>query len=109
LDNLPYRLILASGLNVIVAARKNYLSRSEIRELLKKGPVQFGMANLGDKLVWEDVAGCYAFFKQEGMDHIVDDFDHIYLDHFKDSYCYLASLWEGGRVDIPLILLEKLH
>jgi hypothetical protein len=80
----------------LIAERKNYLTRSEIRELLKKGPVQFVMAIHGDKLVWEDVAGCYAFFKQEGMDHIVDGFDHIYLDHFKDSYCYLAASARGS-------------
>ena len=90
------------------AERMHYLGISQIKELLRKGPVQFVIAIVGDKLAWQEPEKTYDFYKSNVKNHLIEDRDHIDLDRFKDNFAYLASRWEmksGGTI----ILLEKFH
>jgi len=41
------------------AKRREFLGRTEIKSALKSAPVQFVVANPGDKLIWVSIENCY--------------------------------------------------
>ena len=88
--------------------RDKYLSEENIRETLKKHPVEFVIADVGHKLKWISVDGSFDFWKTELKPHLVNDRDNIQLDNFPDNYAYVASEWIG-EIETPIILLEKYH
>jgi hypothetical protein len=88
--------------------RKEYLSQNQVSEILKEGPLQFLIADVGNKLIWTKVDECYKMYKSYFKDHILRDVNYINLDDYKDNFCYLASLWIGES-KTPVILLEKFH
>ena len=90
------------------AERIQYLGLSRIKELLRKGPVQFVIANVGDKLAWQELEKAYDFYKSNVKNHLIEDRDHIDLDRLKENFGYLASKWEIKSGN-SLILLEVIH
>ena len=91
----------------IQAQRTAYVTRNDIRLLLKETPVQFIVADVGHKLKWIDSHHCFDFWKAEAT-HIAENPERVDLGDFVDNYAYVASLWTG-RQDIPIVLLEKVH
>ena len=92
----------------IEAQRVSYLTRDKLKHLLQSSPVNFIIANVGEKLKWIEESQCFNFWKVEVEIHLVTDINKINLDDYSDNYAYIASEW---RVDnqIPIILLEKKH
>jgi hypothetical protein len=93
----------------IGASRKRWLSNSALREILRKTPVTFFVADVGHPLRRVDNPQCYDFWKSEVQAHVVDDSEAGFrLDDFPGSYAYIASKW-SGESGTPIILLEKHH
>lgn len=92
----------------LAAKRKEYLGTEQIKELLRKGPIQFVIANVGDKLTWIDIANTYKIYKSRIKERLIDDLNHIDLENFKDNIGYMASSWEINP-GISIILLEVYH
>lgn len=42
-----------------ISNREKYLTREELTEMLKKHPIEFVFANVGDNLRWIPVDKCY--------------------------------------------------
>jgi len=90
------------------AKRIKYLNQKEVSEILKKGPIRFVFANVGDKLVWTDFDESFKIYKTEIKNFIISDIDNINLDTLKQGFGYLASLWADPSEN-SIILLEKFH
>lgn len=93
--------------HILDARKTRYLEQQEIRALLQAEPVQFVVANLGDKLYWIEEDRAYAFWKNEAKEHINSE-QGRYLDDYPGEYFYVASEWldsTGARI----VLLEKHH
>lgn len=103
--SLPLTDIWNSG-KLLDSLRIRHLSEDDIALLIKAGPVQFVMANVGDPLCWVEPAAIEEFWETEVKYRVALPDEEISLDYFPDNYCYVASEWapyEGGA----LILLEK--
>jgi hypothetical protein len=94
----------------IEARRERWLSKALLRDLLRRHPVEFLVANVGFPLQRIKVAKCYEFWKTEVMAHIVDNLDDptFRLEDFPGEYAYVASEW-SGEIQTPIVLLEKYH
>ena len=92
----------------VFAKRERYLTADDIQKTLKKYPVEFVVANIGDKLKWISYDKSFDFWKAEIKPHLVDDINNINLDNYLDNYAYVASEWTG-EIETPIILLEKYH
>jgi hypothetical protein len=93
---------------VLPARRKGHLTRDDVRDLHRIGPIQFVIANIGDPLRWVPLEDCYKFFKSEISEHLVDNPDAIFLDEFKNNFAYCAIRWDCP--DYPaIVVLEKFH
>jgi hypothetical protein len=103
-DRLPLdRLWRADHELGVLRARS--LTHADIRELLRRGPLDFVVANIGDPLHWVSRADRFDFWKREAI-RIADS--HAFdLDDFPDRMAYVASEWTGDTV--PIILLEAHH
>ena len=106
-NNIPLDYLWADK-EILDIKREKYLGQIDIQTLLKNGPVQFVIANLGDKLNWLSIQDCYTFYKANLRDHIINNADPIDLGSLKDNFGYLASLWTSMSDD-PIILLEMFH
>ena len=91
------------------SSRMEWLSADDIKRLLQAGPVRFVVANAGAPLDWINTGECYQFWKDEVKQHLASSGDKLFLDHFPDAYCYVASRWDGTNLDDPVVLLEKHH
>lgn len=93
--------------HVLDSKRTRYLQQQEIRALLQAGPVQFVIADVGNKLDWIEEDQAYSFWKNEAKAHINSE-QQGDLDGYPGEYFYFASEWldaMGARI----ILLEKYH
>jgi len=113
--DLQHRIVTILPLTVIwndssemEATRKHYLTKEQIRLILKETPVEFVVADVGLRLKWVEASQCYSFWKSEAESHIADFVDLIDVNTFPDSFAYMASEWQVND-RIPIILLEKLH
>lgn len=93
---------------ILPAQRKEYLITTQIIDLLRKGPIQFVIANCGDKLVWMPFNTCYDFFKSEFKAHLVENPDRIYLNEYKDEYATWDKEWVLFITSFPY-LCRKFH
>src|SRR5215469_13005915 len=89
-------------------SRGRWLTQDDIAELLRTGPVQFVVADVGAPLQWIQLHDCYRFWKDEVKPHLAEDSKAV-LDEFPGSYCYFASLWDDGVGATPIVVLEKAH
>src|SRR5438876_10195234 len=75
----------------VPARRGRRLGTPEITQLLRAGPVQFVVANLGP-LRWVPIAEAYSFWKAEVKPRVVraeaEKFSH---EDYPGAYCYVAS------------------
>src|SRR5947208_1474977 len=92
---------------MLEATKERYVGPGDIEALLRTGPIQFVVANVGDRLRWIDKENCFIFWKNELREHLHDE-GRPYLEDYPGAYFYFASEWHleyGERV----ILLEKHH
>jgi hypothetical protein len=89
------------------AERGRWLDREAISELLRRGPVRFVVANVGDRLRWVPVAERFEFWKVHAAVHLSDS-ERIRLDDFPDGMAYVASEWLTFG-EPPIVLLEVNH
>jgi hypothetical protein len=93
----------------IEARRERFLSKEALREMLRRQPIEFVVADVGTPLQRVEVGKCYEFWKSEAEAHIVDDPDSGFrLGDFPGEYAYVASEW-SGQSQTPIVLLEKHH
>ena len=94
---------------VVAIEREAHVSEDDIRDLLRAGPVQFVVANVGDRLEWVPDSQTYTFWKAEVRPHLADPSVQSYaLEDFPEDYFYLATRWRR-KESKPLILLEIHH
>jgi hypothetical protein len=93
----------------IEATRDSYLSADELRDMLRKFPVEFIIANVGEHLKSIPVHMCYEYWKSEVKEHLVSAPEKPFrLEDFPGEYAYVASEW-SGEIQTPIVLLEKYH
>ena len=90
-------------------ARSRSLTREDINSLLRIGPVQFVVADVGTPLRWIELGDCYEFWKAEAKPHLATVGSSATLKDFPEMYCYFASLWDSGDTVGPIVALEKHH
>lgn len=93
---------------VLEAERAAYLTKQEIKQLLKTQPFTFVIANVGEPLKWINASDCFSFWRNEAEGHIADNVDHIDIDSFPENYAYVASKWSSSS-QTPIVVLEKVH
>ena len=91
----------------IKAARKRYLNRTELKELVTQQAVTFVIASIGSKLSWIPKDTCYDFWTADVEKHIPEE-EEFSLNDFPGHYAYVASEWtdDSGK---RIILLETHH
>ncbi|MEM9998783.1 MAG: hypothetical protein AAF809_13860 [Bacteroidota bacterium] len=96
--------------DVVVSTRRaNLMGTEDLRRLLRSGPIQFVIANVGDPLDWIPITRSYDFWKSEVKPHLADPAECGYvLEDFPGSYFYISTrwLWPGHE---PLVTLETFH
>ena len=76
--------------------------------MLKIHPVEFIVADLGAPLKRISVDKCYEFWESEVKRHLLSPHGKVDRSKLSDEYGYLASEW-SGRIEVPIVLLEKIH
>ena len=92
----------------IDAPRERYLTVTDLTEMLKVGPVEFIVADVGAPLKRISVHKCYEFWKSEVKRHLLSPHDKVDRSKLPDEYGYFASEW-SGQINVPIVLLEKIH
>lgn len=92
----------------ISARREKFLTADNIQDMLKEYPIEFVVANVGEKLKWISYEKSFDFWKTELKPHLANDINSINLDNFPDNYAYIASEWTG-EIQTLIVLLEKYH
>lgn len=93
----------------IEAFRVGYLGLNDLKALIKTNPLEFIVANVGDTLRRIPADQCYAFWKSEVKNHLINNpARQIRLSDYPDEYAYLASEW-SGQIETTIILLETYH
>ena len=91
------------------AQKRRDLSAIDIAALLRAGPLQFVVADLGHPLRWVAEADRFAFWKAEVKPRIVAPGPAAFhLGDLPEHYAYVASEWSAG-LGRPIVLLEKHH
>ncbi len=105
--NLPLQE-LWNDQDIVPVKRGRSISERDIADLLRYGPVQFVIGDVGLKLRWVDPVKCYQFWKKEVKPRLAEPNSHFRLEDFQDQYCFLASEW-GVLGTIPIVVLERFH
>jgi hypothetical protein len=92
-----------------VGPRRRALKSDEITQLLRKGPIEFVVADIGQQLRWISLDDCYDFWKSEIKTHLAEANSPLILESFTGAYCYTASEWDNPESAIPIVLLERHH
>ena len=91
-----------------MGTRLRALTAADITATLRKGQVQFVVADVGHKLRWIAPAECYEFWKTEVKPNLAISGSRVSLDSFPRAYCYRASAWAiSGSTEV--IVLERHH
>jgi len=90
------------------AVRDTYLTRSSLKSLLKSGPIEFVIAEVGAPLHWIKKESCFEFWKRGVEPHLSEPDETISLDRFPAGLAYLASLWTQSNEPL-FVLLEAIH
>ena len=84
------------------------LRKTDVRELLRGGPVRSLVADMAASLRSVPENECFTFWKSEVRPHVVADPDQgASLDNFPGEYCCFASEWNDGGS--PIVLLSVAH
>src|SRR5688500_5395202 len=90
------------------AKRLRDLGTSDVRELLRAGPVRSAVAMMLSPFRVVPEPECYEFWKSEVQPHLVSDPDDgAVLVNFPGGYCYFASECSDGAS--PIVLLTAAH
>ena len=89
-------------------SRGRSLTRDAIIGLLRAGPVQFVVADVGSPPQWIPLRDCHRFWKDEVKSHLAVA-SKVRLNEFPGSYCYFASQWHGDVEATAIVLLERHH
>jgi sugar lactone lactonase YvrE len=92
----------------VEVSRERYLTPTELTEMLKTHPVEFIVADVGAPLKRIPVDKCYEFWESEVRRHLLSPHGKVDRSKLTDEYGYLASEW-SGRIEVPIVLLEKIH
>ena len=90
------------------ASRERYLTTDDLAEMLRIHPVEFIVADVGTPLKRIPIDKCYEFWKSEVKGHLLNPDGKLDRSKLAGEYGYLASEW-SGRIDVPIVLLEKIH
>jgi len=90
---------------LVSKVRRRYIKEKDIKELLRQGPAQFIIANIGDNLKWIPEDDCFKFWNNEVIIHLADPDKNHSLEDFPGEYFYIASEWESESHN-SIILLE---
>jgi len=105
--HLPLReLWREDGFRTMSRARS--LAQDEITALLRTGPIQFVVVDVGYAPHWIHLDDCYQFWKCEVKPHLATE-TKVPIADFPDSYCYFASQWGNLDTTAPIVVLEKSH
>src|SRR4030095_2698644 len=92
----------------VEAFRERYLTPTDLTEMLRTGPVEFIVADLGVPLKRVPVDKCYEFWESEVNPHLLRPHGKVDRSRLPDEYGYLASEW-SGHIAVPIVLLEKIY
>src|SRR5262245_19204471 len=92
----------------VAASRERYLTPTDLTDMLKINPVEFIVADVGAPLKRVPVHKCYEFWQSEVKRHLLSPHRKVDQSTFPEEYGYLASEW-SGHIEVPIVLLEKLH
>jgi hypothetical protein len=84
------------------------LTCEDVRQLLRLGPVQFVVADVGVAPRWIPESECFHSWKNEVQLHLASN-KTVQLGEFPGSYCYFPFQWEPRAPEAPIVVLEKLH
>jgi len=90
------------------AIRSRDLSADDIRQLLRRGPMRFVVAEVASPPRWISVADRFTFWKGEVQSHLAEPGLSASLDDFPGDSCYFASEW-SPVAGASIVLLEKAH
>jgi hypothetical protein len=90
------------------SARIRSLTKDDIRSLLRCGPIQFVVVDVGSSPRWIQPSECFQFWTSEAQPHLARQ-ARVILEGFPGGYCYSASEWDGGDPAAPIVVLEKQH
>ncbi len=90
------------------AVRVRDIGTEDIRELLRRGPLRFVVAEGGLPLHWVPEEDCFHFWKSSVQSHLPMTGTQVHLDDFSDGFCYFASEW-SSTIGAPIIVLETVH
>ena len=92
----------------VAAHRSRDLTAADLRDLLRRGPVRFVVADPGSRPRWIPEGDCYSFWKVEVQSHLVGPGGAARLDEFAGGYCLFAAEWSPGEGS-PIVVLEMAH
>lgn len=93
---------------IVASRRLRHLAIGDIRDLLRRGPLRFVVADVGEKFRWVAEADRFAFWKAEVQPRLAPPDAPLDLDAFPGGLAYVASEWMP-RSGSPIILLESHH
>jgi hypothetical protein len=90
------------------AARKCYLTKSEVIARTESGVTTTMLASIGSIPIWKSYHRSDEEFTRQIEPHLVENSDRFYLDNFPQGMAYLASMWqlESGE---EILVLEANH
>jgi hypothetical protein len=88
--------------------RQRSLTTEDVRQLLRSGPVQFVIADVGLAFRWIPESECFHFWKNEVNPHLAAD-AKTHLDDYAGEYFYRASEWKSRKSEAPIVVLEIYH
>ena len=91
------------------ASRNRPLSSFDVRELLREGPLQFVVVDVGLKPRWISLDDCYRFWMDEVQHHLAEPGAKLNPDQMPGMYAYWASEWGSDEVKAPIVVLEVSH
>jgi len=84
------------------------LQTQDVANLLRVGPVNFIVADVGMPLRWIDPSDCYRFWNAEMKAHLAAPDQKCTLDEFPGGYFYFASEWRK-KENFPIVVVERYH
>ena len=98
---------LWDGVGTSGAVKGRELAQTDIKALLRLGPVPFVIADVGEPLRWVTGMECFGFWKTGVQPHLHER-ARPYLEDYPDGYFHFAHEWRLHDRR-PVVVLEKHH
>lgn len=92
----------------LAARRVGDLSDPGIRELLRTGPPQFVVADVGLPLEWVPEASCFNAWRDRFRGNLAEAGRKVDPDAFPGGFCFFASEWIGEN-GVTIVVPERCH